>query len=109
MYNGKGLEFIGINIGKKDTEKDARTYIKTMKMTYPNVLDKTGELTKKYQVNKAFALIIAAKDGTVVMKFNNIPEFGNETLETLKTHVYPENKKPAADSAKTKKWYVVTA
>ena len=102
-YSDNGLEFIGINIGMKDTEKKARAYVKEKKMTYPNVFDKTGKLSEKYQLNKVFALIVAAKDGTIMMRFNNIPEFGDETLEILKTYVHPEGKKSVADEGKPKK------
>ena len=61
-YSDNDLKFIGINIGMKDTEKKARAYIKEKKMTCPNVFDKTGKLSEKYQLNKVFTLIIAAKD-----------------------------------------------
>jgi len=87
----------------KDTEKKARAYVKEKKMTYPNVFDKKGKLSEKYQLNKVFALIVAAKDGIIMMRFNNIPEFGDETLEVLKTYVHPEGKKPVADEGKLKK------
>jgi peroxiredoxin len=92
-YGEKDIQFIGINIGMKDSKKKARAFIKEYKMTYPNVFDKTGELSEKYQLNKAFALILASKGGTVVMRFNNVPEFGDDTIEALNSFVPMEKKK----------------
>ena len=100
-YSDNGLEFIGINIGIRDTEEKAREYVKEQKMTYTNVFDKTGKLKNKYRLHQVFEVIVAAKDGTVVMKYNTVPEFGNETLHTLQTHVYPNSK--AATNVEPKK------
>ena len=86
-YN-KDMEFIGINIGWKDTEEKAREFIKKYKMPYPNVFDKTGELSKKYQLNRVFSLIIASKRGTVMTQYNDIPEFGDQNIEILNTYVH---------------------
>ena len=89
-YGKKDMEFIGINIGMNDTEDKARTYIKEQKMTYPNVFDKTGILSEKYQLNKAFALIVASKSGIVMMRLNNLPEFDDDSIEVLNS--YPPKK-----------------
>ena len=84
-YRHKGMVFIGINTGNSDTIVKARAYIKKYKMSYPNVFDKTGELTRKYELNKPFALVMANQEGKVVMKFNSVPKFGDETLKSLMT------------------------
>lgn len=102
-YRHKGIEFIGINIGRMDSLIKARAYVKKHKMSYPNIFDQDVELAKKYHLNKAFVLILAAKDGTVVMKLDNVPEFDETTIETLNTYNYLESKKPAADKAEAKK------
>ncbi len=82
-YGQYDMEFIGINVGMKDSEEKAQAFIKEHKMLYPNIFDKTGELSEKYQLNKVFALIMASKSGVVVMRMNNVPEFGDESIEIL--------------------------
>ena len=95
-YSEKGLVFIGIDVGKKDTAEQARAFVKENNMAYPNILDKDGELLEKYALNGVFALIAAAKDGTVMMRLKNIPEFDDSTLEVFKTYVGPKNRKTMA-------------
>jgi peroxiredoxin len=102
-YRHKGMVFIGINTGNSDTIVKARAYIKEHKMSYPNVFDKTGELTRKYELNKPFALVMANQDGKVVMKFNSVPKFGDETLKALMTKDDAESNKQAPVKTKAEK------
>ena len=101
-YGEKDIEFIGINVGMNDTEEKARAFIKEHKMTYPNVFDKTGKLSEKYQLNKVFSLILASKKGTIMMQYNTIPEIGDETIDVLNTYVHQEHKNPLEQEIETK-------
>ncbi len=82
-YQKQGMEFIGINVGMNDTEKKARQYIKDYKITYPVVFDKTGALSEKYQIPKVLTVLVARKDGKVVMKYFNAPEIDDMNFRGL--------------------------
>ncbi len=97
-YGKDEIQFVGINVGMNDTEKDAKDFIKKNKMTYPNVFDKTGELSEKYQLNKVFALILVSKDGTMMMRLNNIPDMDASVLEMLNSYNSPYSRKGAGDA-----------
>ena len=58
---------------------------------------------RKILVKQSFYPHYCRQRPTIMMRFNNIPEFGDETLEILKTYVHPEGKKPVADEGKPKK------
>jgi peroxiredoxin len=82
-YQKKGMKFIGINVGMNDTEKKARKYIQDFKMTYPNVFDKTGELSEKYEIPQVLTVFVARKDGKVVMKFTTAPIIDDINFRSL--------------------------
>lgn len=48
-YLGRGVRFIGIAVG--DTEASALAFINSFGITYPNVLEITGELERSYKTN----------------------------------------------------------
>lgn len=87
------VAFVGINVGMDDTVEQANIYIKENKMTYPNMFDNTGELSEKYQLNKVFALILVSKDGTILMRLNNVPKFDESVVEMLNSYKRPLAKK----------------
>ncbi len=87
------LVVVGVNVGMDDTEEKARAFIKENKMMYPNVFDKTGELSEKYQLNKVFSLIMVSKDGTILMRMNNVPIIDDSVIEMLNTFVRPAEQK----------------
>ncbi len=82
-YQKQGMEFIGINVGMNDTETKARQYMKKYKITYPVVFDKTGELSEKYQIPKVLTVLVAQKDGRVVMKYLTAPEIDDINFRSL--------------------------
>lgn len=82
----RDIEIVGINVGMNDSEEKAKTYIIENGMTFPNVFDKTGELSEAYGLNKVFAIVIASKDGTTVMKLNSEPEIDDTVLEMLNSY-----------------------
>ncbi len=82
-YQKQGMEFISINVGMNDTEEKARQYIKDYKITYPVVFDKTGALSEKYQIPQVLTVLVARKDGKVVMKFLNAPEIDDVNFRGL--------------------------
>ena len=97
-YGKEDIQFVGVNVGMNDTVEDAKAFIKENKMTYPNVFDKTGELSEKYQLNKVFALILVSKDGTMMMRLNNIPDMDSSVLEMLNSYNSPYSRKGAGDA-----------
>ena len=82
-YQKKGLECISINVGMNDTEQKARKYMADYKITCPVVFDKTGELSEKYQIPQVLTVLVARKDGKVVMKFLNAPEIDDVNFRGL--------------------------
>lgn len=92
-YGHDDVAFVGINVGMNDTVEKAREYVKVNKMNYPNMFDNTGELSEKYQLNKVFALILVSKDGTIMMRLNNVPEFDDSVVEMLNSYKQPASKK----------------
>jgi peroxiredoxin len=97
-YGEDDIQFVGINVGMNDTVDDAKAFVEKNKMTYPNVFDKTGELSEKYQLNKVFALILVSKDGTMMMRLNNIPDMDASVLEMLNSYNSPYSRKAAGDA-----------
>ncbi len=83
----RGLKFIGINVGMGDTVEKARKVLEEYQVPYPNVFDKTGELSEKYRIKKVFCMIVAAKDGTVMMKYyDSVPVIDDNNFLVLKTY-----------------------
>ncbi len=82
-YQKQGMEFIFINVGMNDTEEKARQYMKDFNITYPVVFDKTGALSEKYQIPQVLTVLVARKDGKVVMKFLNAPEIDDVNFRGL--------------------------
>lgn len=90
-WRHKGLVFIGINAGMNDSEVKAREFMKKMNMDYPTVFDKTGALSEKYRIKKVFCMIVAAKDGTVMMKYyDTVPVIDDNNFLVLKTYEKPQ-------------------
>ena len=86
-WKHKGLVFVGINAGMNDSEEKAAALIKELDMKYPTVFDKTGELSEKYRIKKVFCMIVAAKDGTVMMVYyDSVPIIDDNNFMVLKTY-----------------------
>jgi thiol-disulfide isomerase/thioredoxin len=94
-WKHKGLVFVGINAGMNDSEVKAREFMKKINMNYPTVFDRTGALSEKYRIKKVFCMIVAAKDGTVMMKFyDTVPEIDDNNFLVLKTYERPRMTRP---------------
>lgn len=93
-YGQDDIVFVGINVGMNDTVEKALAYIKENEITYPNIFDKTGELSEKYQLNKVFALILVNKDGIMKMRLNRVPTVDENTLKMLNPSVYSAQNNP---------------
>ncbi len=83
----RGLRFVGINVGMNDSPEKAAKMVKELDIRYPIVFDKTGELSEKYRIKKVFCMIVAAKDGTVMMEYyDTVPIIDDNNFLVLKTY-----------------------
>lgn len=71
---GKGMEFLGINVGVNDSEKKVRRYAKKYTMDYPIYFDKDSNLTKRFKVQGTPTIIIVDKSGIVRYRDVSPPE-----------------------------------
>ena len=55
---------------------------------YPNIFDKTLELSEKYQLNKVLSPILIDKNGIVKMKLNSVPIVEDLTLKMLNASLH---------------------
>ncbi len=86
-WRHKGLVFVGINAGMNDSQEKAAALMKELKVDYPTVFDKTGALSEKYRIKKVFCMIVAAKDGTVMMEYyDTVPIIDDNNFLVLKTY-----------------------
>jgi len=102
-WRHKGLVFVGINAGMNDSEKKAAALIKELKIDYPTVFDKTGALSEKYTIKKLYCMIVAAKDGTVMMVYyDTVPVIDDNNFLVLKTYKGHHKKQAAEEPEKGK-------
>ena len=71
---GKGMEFLGVNVGVNDSEKKVRRYVKKYTMDYPIYFDNNSNLTKMFKVSGTPTIIIVDKSGIVRYRDVSPPE-----------------------------------
>jgi len=82
-YGGKGMEFIGINVGHNDSEGKARRFMDKTGMTYPVIFDKKGKIPRMYGVQGVPTVLIADKTGTIVFRNYGVPDISDEQFQQL--------------------------
>ena len=65
-YKDKGVVFIGIDV--LDDEKNAKDFINTLGVSYPNLKDQSGEVASKYGVVGLPATIFIDKQGRITRR-----------------------------------------
>ncbi len=80
---GRGMEFLGVNVGVNDSEKKVRRYAKKYAMDYPIYFDKDSSLTKRFKVSGTPTIIIVDKSGIVRYRDVSPPEDLENHLEDL--------------------------
>jgi len=73
-YGQKGLEFIGINVGKNDSVARARAFMKKTGMDYPVIYDNKSKISAQYTIIAVPTIIVADKTGTVVFHGYSVPD-----------------------------------
>ncbi|GBE13087.1 sporulation thiol-disulfide oxidoreductase A precursor [bacterium BMS3Bbin14] len=74
IYGKKGMEFIGINVGRNDSETRAALFIKKTGMTYPVVFDRDLKIIRQYMIIAVPTVIVADRKGIIVYRGHGIPE-----------------------------------
>lgn len=74
-YKGEGVVFIGIDV--LDDEKNAKSFLSTLGVSYTNLKDQSGEVANKYGVVALPATIFIDKEGRIIRK-NYGPFLGEE-------------------------------
>jgi len=83
-YRGENVVFLGINV--MDDKGNAQDFIDSIGVTYPNLYDPQGNVSRKYNVVALPATFFIDKDGNIVAK--NYGSFlGSKGKETLKLYV----------------------
>jgi len=62
-FRNRGVVFLGVNVA--DNEGDAREFLKTFKVTYPNVRDPTQHVMTAYRVTAIPTTIFISRDGRI--------------------------------------------
>ncbi len=79
IYGKKGMEFIGINVGRNDSEARAALFIKKTGMTYPVVFDRDLKIIQQYMIIAVPTIIVADRNGIIVYRGHSIP--GQQILD----------------------------
>ncbi len=66
-YRGRGLVVVGVNI--QDLEPEARKFIAQFKVSYPNVRDRDGRVSRAYGTTGVPESFFIDREGRVVRKF----------------------------------------
>jgi cytochrome c biogenesis protein CcmG, thiol:disulfide interchange protein DsbE len=66
-YKDRGVAFLGVAVS--DTTDDAKAFIRTFKLTYPNGLDADAAIARAYRVSAVPETIVVSKDGRVAKLF----------------------------------------
>ncbi len=80
-YKERDVVIVGINSGQ-DTWNDARAFLRTHKVTYPNVRDETGRVAATYGVVAMPTTFFIGRDGRVQERFVGafVGDVGDEEL-----------------------------
>ncbi|WP_176560188.1 TlpA family protein disulfide reductase [Brevibacillus dissolubilis] len=65
---GDQVTFIGVNVTTQDTMEDVRRFAADYQVSYPIVLDETGEVTKQYRVSAMPTSFVLDAQGVIVYK-----------------------------------------
>ena len=82
-YSGRGMDFIGVNVGYNDTYKRAKAFVEKTGMTYPNLFDANGNIGEQYGLQGVPTVVIADKKGVVRYYGHATPEISEETFKQL--------------------------
>jgi cytochrome c biogenesis protein CcmG/thiol:disulfide interchange protein DsbE len=63
-YGGRGIQFVGVD--KTDIASDARTFVAAHKLTFPMLVDGSGDVTNTYGVSQLPETYVLNAKGTVV-------------------------------------------
>ncbi|GBD37949.1 Thiol-disulfide oxidoreductase ResA [bacterium HR37] len=66
QYRAKGVLFIGINV--LDDKKDAKEFLETLNISYPNLQDPSGEMLNSFGVTALPVTLFVDKEGKVIRK-----------------------------------------
>jgi cytochrome c biogenesis protein CcmG/thiol:disulfide interchange protein DsbE len=66
-YRNRGLTVVGVNI--QDLEPEARKFIAQFKVSYPNVRDRDGRVSRAYGITGVPESFFIDREGRVVRKF----------------------------------------
>lgn len=67
LYEGE-MTFIGINVATQDNLKQSIEFLEHFQVPYVNLLDKTGEISRLYQVPPIPATIVIDEQGKIVYR-----------------------------------------
>lgn len=79
-YKSQDIEFLGINVGKNDSEDRMKKFAKKYKIAYPVTFDKDSKVTGLFGIKGIPALIIADKSGTIIYNSFSLPENPEQLL-----------------------------
>ncbi|EIT87009.1 alkyl hydroperoxide reductase/ Thiol specific antioxidant/ Mal allergen [Fictibacillus macauensis ZFHKF-1] len=64
----KQVEVIAVHVTREDAPAAARAFVTAHKLSYPIVLDPTGEITKTYQIMTLPTTYIVSAQGTIIQR-----------------------------------------
>lgn len=82
-YGGRGMDFIGVNVGVNDTYERARAFARKTGATYPNLFDATGAIVSQYALQGVPTVVVADKKGVIRYYGYETPEISEETFQLL--------------------------
>ena len=82
-YRGRGMEFIGINVGYNDSEEKARRFMDKSGMAYPVIFDNKGAIPRQYGIQGVPTILIANIKGVIIFKNYGVPEISDEYFQLL--------------------------
>ena len=82
-YSGRGMDFIGINVGFNDSESKARAFINQTGMMYPVIFDKRGRISKQFSIQGVPTIIVTNRQGIVRFKNYGLPTMTEKDFKEL--------------------------
>ena len=64
-YKEQGLVVLAVNMTYQDTESDIEPFVKEQALTFPILLDKTGEMANAYQLHSLPSSYFIGRDGII--------------------------------------------
>lgn len=81
-YAGRGMDFIGVNVGVNDSYERAKAFARKTGAAYPNLFDSTGAIASQYILGLP-TVVVADKNGVIRYYGNETPEISEETFQLL--------------------------